>query len=289
MINTHIKNMSINTMKVGQINSLNVVKQVPFGVYLDGGEFGEILLPSKVVPTGTNIDDSIEVFIYHDSEDKLIATTKRPFAKIGEFALLKVIDTNRFGAFLNWGLDKDLLVPAPEQRRPMQVGKSYLVYLKLDGVGRVVGSSKIDRFLDLTPSKLRIRDKIAMVIAENSPLGTKVIINNSHWGLLHNSDIFKPFSYGQKVQGYVKNIRADGKIDVIVGKLGQDKIAGLAKVIIAELNKRDGFIALHDKSSSEEIKRVFNESKKSYKNAIAQLYKRKEILIEDGGIRLVKK
>ena len=219
----------MNTIKVGQINSLKVLKEVPFGVYLDGGEFGEILLPSKVVPADTNIDDVVEVFIYHDSEDKLIATTKKPLAKVGEFVFLKVIDTNRYGAFLNWGLDKDLLVPTPEQHRPMQVGKSYLIHLKLDGVGRVVGSSKIDRFLDKTPSKLRVRDCIDMVIAKTSPLGTKVIINNSHWGLLHSSDTFKLLHHGQKVQGYVKTIRADGKIDVIVGKLGQDRIAELAK------------------------------------------------------------
>ena len=271
------------------MNSLTVVKEVPFGVYLDGGEFGEILLPSKVVPADTNVNDVLEVFIYHDSEDKLIATTKTPLGTVGEFVSLRVLDTSRFGAFLNWGLDKDLLVPSPEQRRPMQIDKSYLVYLKLDGLGRVVGSSKIDRFLDKTPSKLKVRDRITMVIAENSPLGTKVIINNSQWGLLHKSDTFKVFHYGQKVQGYVKTIRADGKIDVIAGKLGQDRIAELAKAILVELNKRDGFIALHDKSSSDEIKRVFKESKKSFKNAISQLYKSKEILIEDGGIRLVKK
>lgn len=279
----------MNTIKVGQTNSLTVVKEVAFGVYLDGGELGEILLPSKVVPAGTSIDDVVKVFIYHDSKDKLIATTKRPLASIGEFVFLKVVDTSRFGAFLDWGLDKDLLVPAPEQRRPMQVDQFYLVYLKLDGVGRVVGSSKVDRFLDKTPSKLKVRDRISMTIAESSPLGTKVIINNSHWGLLHSNDTFKSFQYGQKVQGYVKTIRADGKIDVIAGKLGQDRIAELAKAILVELNKRDGFIALHDKSSSDEIKRVFKESKKSFKNAISQLYKSKEILIEDGGIRLVKK
>lgn len=274
-------------MKVGQINTLTVVKEVPFGVYLDGGELGEILLPNKVVPTGTEVGFSLDVFIYHDSEDKLIATTKTPLGKVGEFVLLRVIATSRFGAFLNWGLDKDLLVPTPEQRRPMQVDKSYLVYLKLDGVGRVVGSSKIDRFLDKTPSKLKVRDPISMIIAENSPLGTKVIINNCQWGLLHKNDTFKTYHYGQKVQGYVKTMRPDGKVDVIAGKLGQDKIGDLAKVILIKLTQENGFIALHDKSSSEEIKRVFGESKKSYKNAISQLYKNKKILIEDGGIRLV--
>lgn len=273
-------------VRVGQFNRLVVIKEVPFGVYLDGGESGEILLPNKHKPKGLMACDSVDVFIYHDSEDKLIATTQRPRAMVGHLACLKVIDLNRFGAFLDWGLDKDLLVPGPEQHKPMEEGKSYLVYLKLDNQGRIIGSSRLDYFLDKTPAVYQRGEEVDLLVAERTPLGVKVIINNAHWGLIHKDDIFQSVVYGKRLKGYIKTLREDGKIDIALRKMGQDKIHDLAKVILSELELAGGFLPLHDKSSADEISRHFKESKKSFKAAIGYLYKAGQILIEEGGIRL---
>ena len=274
--------------EAGQFNTLKVVKQVPFGLYLDGGaEWGEILLPNKFVPPGTQLGDELRVFLYFDSEDDIIATTQRPRAVLGQFAYLEVIDVNRIGAFLDWGLDKDLLVPKPEQRRPMEKGKSYIVYLKQDGEGRIVASSKIDRFLDKYRTRLMPGDEVSLLIAETTELGNKVIINDSHWGLIHKEDIFQQLRYGKRMKGFVKTVREDGKIDVTLRKAGHERISGLGAAILKELKKQGGFLPLHDKSDAEEIKRVFGESKKSFKSAIGHLYKQQLIVIEDNGIRLV--
>ena len=273
-------------LQIGQFNKLNVVKEVPFGVYLDGYDCGEILLPKKVVPEGTAIGDKLDVFIYFDSEDKIIATTKHPRATVGHCAFLKVIDVNRAGAFLDWGLDKDLLVPKSEQRRPMQQGKSYLVYLKQDFQDRIVATSKLDHALDKTPSYLKPGDEVDLFIAETSDLGTKVIVNHTHWGLIYTSDIFQTLHYGQSTRGYIKTVRDDGKFDVVLRKLGQNNIPDLTKRILSALQQADGFLPLHDKSSPVDIQRAFNESKKNFKHAIGHLYKQKEISIEADGIRL---
>ena len=273
-------------IKIGQLNKLMVIKEVSFGIYLDGEDFGEILLPNKVVPQGTKVNDILEVFIYFDSEDKIIATTLTPRAKLGCCAFLKVIDVNRVGAFLDWGLDKDLLVPIPEQHRPMVCDQSYIVYLKLDNKGRIIASSKLDYFLDKSPAPFKRGDDVRLLISETTDLGTKVIINDSHWGLVHSGDIFQTLSYGKRIRGYIKTIREDGKIDVVLKKMGQDSILDLASRILIELQKKGGFLPLHDKSSSLDISRAFGESKKSFKSAIGQLYKRGEIIIESDGIRL---
>lgn len=273
-------------IKIGQFNNLEVIKEVPFGVYLDGDDWGEILLPKKVVPKGTNVGDRLDVFIYFDSEDKIIATTVRPLAQIGSCAFLKVVDVNRVGAFLNWGLDKDLLVPIPEQHRPMEKDKSYIVYLKQDNKDRIIASSKLDHFLDKSQPQFKQGDEVKLLIAETTELGTKVIINNSHWGLIHSADIFQTLTYGKRIPGYIKTIRDDNKIDVVLRKIGHDSIRELADRILTELKKKDGFLPLHDKSPSMDIQRAFSESKKSFKSAIGQLYKQGIINIEPNGIRL---
>ncbi len=275
-------------VEVGQFNTLRVVKEVPFGLYLEGGEWGEILLPNKFVPSGSAVGDELAVFLYFDSEDKIIATTQRPRATLGRCAYLKVIDVNPVGAFLDWGLDKDLLVPKPEQRRPMEKGKSYIVYLKQDGEGRLVASSKYDRFLDKWRCRLMEGDEVNLLIAESSDLGHKVIVNDSYWGLVHFDDVFQELRYGKRMRGYIKRVRDDGKLDVTLSRTGSDKIADLAERIVAELHKAGGFLPLHDKSAAEEIKQALGESKKSFKRAIGYLYKKNLIVIEAKGIRLVK-
>lgn len=273
-------------VKVGQFNKLKMVREVPFGVYLQGGEWGEILLPNKSVPKGTLVGDLLNVFVYFDSEDKIIATTVRPHAKLGDCAFLKVVDVNNVGAFLDWGLDKDLLVPKPEQYRPMEKGKFYLVYLKQDNQGRIIASSKIDYFLDKSPANFKPGEEVSLFIAESTSLGQKVIINSSHWGLIHADDIFQTLIYGKKIQGFIKKVREDGKIDVTLRQIGQNSINELAQRIISMLEQSGGFLALHDKSSPTEIQQIFAESKKNFKSALGQLYKRGLIDIEENGIRI---
>ncbi|KTD45132.1 CvfB family protein [Legionella parisiensis] len=273
-------------IKIGQFNKLKMVRETPFGVYLQGREWGEILLPNKSVPKGTLVGDVLDVFVYFDSDDKIIATTVCPYAKLGSCAFLKVVDVNPVGAFLDWGLDKDLLVPKPEQLRPMEKGKSYLVYLKQDNQGRIIASSKIDYFLDKTAANFKAGDEVSLLIAESTPLGRKVILNNSHWGLIHTGDIFQPLIYGKEIKGYIKKVREDGKIDVALRQIGQSSINELAQRILSKLEQSDGFLALHDKSPPSEIQDIFAESKKNFKSALGQLYKRGLINIEEKGIRL---
>ncbi|KTD69227.1 RNA-binding protein [Legionella steelei] len=273
-------------IKVGQFNKLKMVREAPFGVYLQGGEWGEILLPNKSVPKGALVGDVLDVFVYFDSDDKIIATTVRPHAKLGSCAYLKVIDVNPVGAFLDWGLDKDLLVPKPEQHRPMEKGKSYLVYLKQDNQGRIIASSKIDYFLDKTEAHFKSGEEVSLLIADTTPLGRKVIINNSHWGLIHAGDIFQTLIYGKKIKGYIKQVREDGKIDIALRQIGQSSINELAQRIVSKLEQSGGFLALHDKSTPAEIQQIFSESKKNFKSALGQLYKRGLIDIEEQGIRL---
>lgn len=278
--------MKNEMIRIGQFNTLKVIKEVAFGIYLDGGDWGEILLPNKFVPQNTRVHDMLEVFIYFDSEDKIIATTLRPYARLGSCAFLKVIDVNRVGAFLDWGLEKDLLVPMPEQYRPMEKDKSYIVYVKQDTQGRIIASSKLDYFLDKEPASFKQGDEVNLLVAETTALGNKVIINDSHWGLVHSGDIFQTLTHGKRIRGYIKNIRADGKIDVGLRKIGQGSIRDLATRILAALNKGDGFLPLHDKSASLDIQRAFGESKKSFKSAIGHLYKCGDITLESNGIRL---
>lgn len=273
-------------ISIGKYNSLEITRETSSGVYLKGDNLGEILLPQKFVPKGVTIHDKIKVFIYFDSEDRIIATTQTPFAQLNDYAFLKVIDVNSVGAFLNWGLDKDLLVPRAEQQRPMEKDKSYLVYVKQDNQNRLIASSKLDHFLDKDAPNFKQGEKVNLLIAESTHLGTKVIINNSHWGLIHSEDIFQPLNYGAKMQGFIKTVREDGKIDVVLRKQGQDRIHELAMRILKTLEDAGGFLPLHDKSPSLDIKLKFGDSKKSFKAAIGHLYKRKEIYIEEKGIRL---
>lgn len=282
----YITEVGKKMIEVGRFNKLRVIKEVAFGVYLQGGDWGNILLPNKVVPFGTQLNDILEVFIYFDSEDNIIATTLHPYAELGSCAFLKVIDVNSIGAFLDWGLDKDLLVPKPEQHRPLEKNKSYIVYVKQDRQGRIVASSKLDRFLSKSPARFKQGEEVDLLIAEETDLGNKVIINDSHWGLIYYSDIFQQLFYGDKIRGYIKAVREDGKIDVVLRKMGQDNIGGLSERILAELHRTGGFLPLHDKSLPHEIMQVFSESKKSFKNAIGQLYKQGKITLEAGGIRL---
>ncbi|MBL7905567.1 MAG: GntR family transcriptional regulator [Bacteroidales bacterium] len=272
----------------GKYNTLHISRIVDFGVYLDGEQLGEVLLPMKWVPEGSRPDDQIEVFIYFDSEDRLIATTRRPFAQVGEFALLRARAVNDVGAFMDWGLDKDLLVPYREQKSKMIAGKSYLVYLFADPkTGRLAGSAKIEKFLEEDTSELNPGDEVSLLIWARTDLGYKAIINSRFEGLLYDSEIFTELAPGMKTTAYVVKVREDGKVDLNLNKPGFHKVDELAEKIISLLKDHQGFIGITDKSPAEEIYLMFGMSKKTYKKAIGALFKQRIITLEENGIRLL--
>jgi predicted RNA-binding protein (virulence factor B family) len=274
--------------QIGKINHLEVLKELDFGIYLDGGDLGEILMPKRYVPEGTMLGDFIEAFIYLDSEDRLIATTEKPLASVEEFALLEVVSVTPVGAFLNWGLPKDLFVPFREQRKPMELGKKYLVYVYLDtDTKRIAASSKIENYLDNIPVDYDENEEVDLIIVNETDLGYNAIIDYSHLGVLYKNEVFQELNPGDKVQGFIKKIRTDGKIDLRLDKIGYEKITSFVDRIIVELQKNKGFLPLTDKSSPEEIYKTFKISKKNFKAAIGALYKKRFIALEEDGIRLL--
>ena len=279
-------------IQLGKYCTLKVVKELDFGMYLDGGEeFGEILLPTKYIPKGTKVGDELEVFLYLDSEDRIIATTLRPYAQAGEFAYLQVASVNRVGAFLDWGLPKDLLVPFREQRSEMKQGYKYIVYIYADVESRrLVASAKLNKFLDNTPVEYEYNQEVDLFVTQKTDLGWKVIVNSRHSGMIYDNEIFVPIQKGDRIKGYVKHIRSDEKLDITLQKTGYDVEAmdALAKEIFEKLKASGGIIPLSDKSSAEEIAEIFGCSKKSYKKAIGSLYKAKLINITPKTIELIK-
>ncbi len=274
-------------VQIGKLNTLRVVKEVDFGVYFDGTPLGEILMPRRYVPRGTKPNDELEVFIYLDSEDRLIATTETPYAMVGDFAFLKVVGVNAVGAFLDWGLPKDLLVPFREQKQKLEVGKTYFVFVYLDGeTNRVVASAKPEKLLNRHPPDFEENQEVDLVIFDQTDLGYKAMINKTHSGILYKNEIFQPLENGQKIRGYIRKIRTDNKIDLILHKPGYEKVDPLSTQILNKLKEQNSFIPLSDKSSAADIYSMFSISKKTYKKAIGALYKAKLITIENGGIRL---
>ncbi|MEG1587148.1 MAG: S1-like domain-containing RNA-binding protein, partial [Bacteroidales bacterium] len=203
-------------VNIGKYNTMRVVKSLDFGIYMDGGDGLEILMPKRYVPEGTEIDDELECFVYLDSEDRFLATTEKPYATVGEFALLRVNSANQVGAFMDWGVSKELLVPFREQRIAMEEGRSYLVYIYEDQVSRrIAGSAKLNKFLDNVPHEYKPNEEVDLIIMKRTDIGYKVIINGLHTGMIYHNQIFKPVNIGDKVKGYIKEIRPDDKIDVM--------------------------------------------------------------------------
>ncbi|MCK5822351.1 MAG: GntR family transcriptional regulator, partial [Bacteroidales bacterium] len=258
-----------------------------FGAYLDGDNLGDILLPIKDVPEDCKPEDLLDVFIYMDSEDRIIATTQEPKAMVGDIKMLEVVATSKVGAFLNWGLLKDLLVPFSEQGQTMEIGKSYLVYTYLDEkTNRLAASAKLDRFLDQTPKQYAEEQEVDLIITFQSELGYKAVVNREHSGIIYANEIYQTLKPGQKIKGYIKKIRSDGKLDLILQKPGFETIDQFSDQLLKELEKTDGFLAFNDKSDPEEIRTRFAVSKKVFKKAVGSLYKQKKIILENGGIRL---
>lgn len=275
-------------VNIGKTNKLLIVKKVDFGVYLDGGDDGEILMPKRYVPDDCKAGDELAVFIYRDSEDRLIATSEKPCAQVGEFACLPVVAVTKVGAFLDWGLPKDLFVPFNEQQNRMEEGKSYLVRVYLDSSDRIAASSKIGRFISGLPGEYSVGDEVSLIIWDRTDLGYKAIINEMHIGLIFEADVFQVLKPGDRVVGFIKQVRPDGKIDLYLHAPGYEKVGGVADEIIAALEQEDGFIALNDKSEPDAIYAKFKVSKKTYKKAIGNLYKKRLITIDNDGIRIVR-
>jgi len=272
---------------IGQFNTLPVVAVMANGAYLDAGELGEILLPNRYLPENCQAEDTVDVFIYLDSTDRLIATTEIPRAQRGEFASLQVKQVNKIGAFLDWGLPKDLLVPFNQQHKKMEVGKHYLVYIFLDErTERLVASSKLDKYLDIWPAEYHQGQQVDLTIAAKTDLGFKAIINNQHWGLIFESDIYQTLKTGMKLTGYIKQVREDGRINLSLSRTGKKKVTDFSDKLIAHLQKNNGFSPLHDKSDPELIKKALGVSKKTFKATAGNLMKKGLITIEKEGIRL---
>ena len=276
-------------ISIGQIYELEVVKVVEFGFYLDAKNLGEVLLPNKTAPDDLAVGDTIEVFLYLDSEGRPVATNQEPKAVVGEFAYLKVVDTTGVGAFIDLGLDKDVLVPFAEQHRPMEVGRFYLVYIFIGLDGRITASSKIDKFLDDDkPHDFKPQQPVNLIIANSTDLGYKAIVDHSHWGVLYKNEVHQRLSFGQYIKGFIKHVRPDGKIDLSL-QGGQETRDKYARIILNYLKKHNGFAPVHDKSDPELISDLFGMSKAAFKKAIGGLYRQRIISIKKDGIYLLKK
>ena len=268
---------------------MKVIREKSFGLYLDGGELGEILLPRREMPVTTVIGGYLDVFLYHDSEDRPVATLQTPKAMAGQFTRLKCVAVTGVGAFLDWGLPKELLVPFREQKTRMVVGNSYFVHVHMDEVsGRIIASSRITRQLDLIPHVFKSGDIVDLIIFGKTELGYKAIINGTHSGLIFASEVFQELQPGERTKGYVVAIRDDGKIDLSLHAPGRSKVMGLEERILGELAARGGFWAIGDHSPAAEINDELGVSKRTFKQAIGTLLKKRSILIEERGIRLVK-
>ena len=276
-------------IRLGDYNRMTVVKSVDFGLYLEGGDEGEVLLPARYVPDGCKEGDEIEVFVYLDSEERLVATTQTPKARVGDFAFLTVSWVNEYGAFLDWGLMKDLFCPFREQKMKMEKGKGYIVHVHLDNEShRIVASAKVEHYFDPSFPPYRHGDEVDLLVWQKTDLGFKVIIDNRFPGLVYGNQVFRQIHTGDRLTGYIDMVREDGKVDVMLQPTGWRMTKETADIILDYMESHGGTCPLTDKSPAEDIYQQFQVSKKSYKKAIGDLYKRRLITIEDDCIRLNK-
>ena len=274
-------------INLGEYNTLEILRDTSVGLFLGDEEGNDILLPNKYVPETFEIGESIEVFCYLDYDERPVATSLTPYVTVNNFQLLEVAEVNDFGAFLDWGLEKHLLVPFREQRSKMIAGQWYIIYCYLDEVSnRLVASNKLDKFISNENLTINILDEVDLIVTRETDLGWEVIINNKHKGLVYSNEIFKKIAVGDKIKGYIKNIRPDQKIDVSLQPIGFKSLEPAANTIYEKLLMHSGFLNLHDKSDPEDIKRVLHMSKKTFKKGIGALYKERKIEIKEDGIYL---
>ena len=275
-------------IRLGTYNTLQILRQVDFGMYLDGGEIGDILLPQRYVPKDAQIGDSIEVFLYLDSEERLVATTERPLVQVNQFAFLEVKWINQYGAFLDWGLMKDLFCPFREQKMRMQQGRSYIVYCYIDTLtSRIVASAKVEKFLSKDMPQYNWGDAVEVLIQQKTDLGFKAIVDGKFSGLIYQNELFHDIHTGDRMTGYVKTVREDGKLDITLQTTGKQHIEDFSSQLFKYILNCDGhFCAFHDKSPAEEIYNEFHVSKKTFKKAVGDLYKRNLITIREDGLCL---
>ncbi|HNP33546.1 MAG TPA: S1-like domain-containing RNA-binding protein [Flavobacterium sp.] len=284
-----IQNLQASCMEIGHYNTLKIARETKVGLFLTDGK-DDVLLPLKYVPKEYTIGDEIVVFVYLDHEERPVATTLEPYILLNEFGLLRVNFVNNVGAFLDWGLEKDILVPFKEQARPMEKGKRYLVFAYMDEkTNRIVASSKTSQFLNNEKLTVEVGEEVDLIISHITEAGINVIINDQHKGLLYKNEVYDDIRTGDRMTGYIKNIRPDHKIDVSLQKIGYQNIEPNAAKILDELKASRGFLRLNDNSHPEDIKTVLKMSKKTFKKAIGSLYKDKLIEIKDDGIYLIKK
>lgn len=275
-------------VELGRMNRLEVVRAVDFGMYLDGGDTGDILLPARYVPSGCRPGDVLDVFLYLDSEERIVATTQTPLAQVGDFAYLQVAWVNNFGAFLDWGLMKDLFVPFREQKTKMRKGQSYIVHLHVDEESyRIMASAKVEHFLDTGMPPYGPGEEVGILVWKKTDLGYKVIVGNRFAGLVYDSELFRTLYVGDRMKAYVKQVRPDGKIDISLQKPGQEAVEDFSETLLEHLRMNAGRTSFCDKSPAEEIYAVFGVSKKVFKKAVGDLYKKRLIAIDDDGLRLL--
>ena len=275
-------------ISIGKVNPLKVVKILPFGIYLDAFEKGEILMPTQYVPANTKVGDIIDAFIYLDSEDKLIATTEIPYAQINEFAYLQVVAVNQIGAFVDWGLPKNLLVPFREQKLRLKQGDFAWVYIYLDEqTQRIAASAKTEKFFSKDQPPFVLQDKVEVLIYKKTDLGYKVIVNQMFDGMIFANEIFQDLQTGQKHKAYIKKIREDGKIDLTLYKTGYNQVVDFSELLYEAIQNAEGYLPLHDKSPADDIYSRFGVSKKVFKKAVGDLYKKQLIRIESDGLYLL--
>lgn len=275
-------------VNVGYVNKLKIVKETEFGLFLSGDDELEILLPRRYVTEEMKVDDEIEVFVGLDSEDRLLASTDYPYVMVGEIEQLEVVSTETVGAFLNWGLPKDLFLPFIEQTRPLSVGDKVIVACYVDNTGRIAASMRLQRHVSQKKADIKPSEQVSAFVVEKNEIGYKVIVNDTHWGILYDSEVFEKLNIGQHLKAYVTKCRPDGKIDLYMQPLGYKAIPSVEEKILKVLEE-DGFLAITDKTPAEKIYDLFQVSKKKFKMALGGLYKKRLISIEEKGIRLLTK
>ena len=277
-------------IKLGDWNELRVTRFSDHGAYLDGGSVGEILMPNAYVERGVRVNDMVNVFVYLDQEERLVGTTEQPLARVGQFAFLRVAWVNEYGAFLHWGLMKDLFVPFREQKMRMEIDRSYIVYIYIDEeTHRIVATAKVEKWLKEASQKEYYRGReVEMLIQQKTDLGFKVIVDNAYRGLIYNDQIYEEPHTGDRMTGCVVTVRPDGKLDLSMQRLGKSRFRDFAEILLEELEKEGGVLPFSDKSSSEAIAERFGVSKKTFKRAVGNLYKEHKIVISEKEIRINK-